>query len=299
MRYPMLKNGFFRLSSKDTTETGELSILQFIKKVLNDLKITVADPCCPTTVSPTRYNETTDIIEYYDQVTDTWSSAAAPAWNLTGNAGTNPSTNFIGTTDDVDFRLKRNSSNAGYLTNTNTAFGPVSGNYTLESGATPTTTNNTSIGLRAGQSNTGSNITSIGTDAGNTNTGSNNTFIGALAGANNTRSRVTSAGYSSGSGNIGFDLASFGYASGSSNTGDNVVALGNFTANSNSGSNVIAIGNGAGTNNTTSGRFIIGQGYLPTFATIAAANAVLPAPSANGTYLYIHTGNDNAITARV
>ena len=310
----MLKNGFFRLSSKDTTETGELSILQFIKKVLNYFNITVADPCCPTTVSPTRYNETTDVIEYYDQVTDTWSSAAAPAWNLTGNAGTNPSTNFIGTTDDVDFRLKRYG-DAGYLTRTSTAFGPDSGNYSLESGATPTTTNNTSIGLRAGQSNTGSNITSIGTDAGKTNTGSNNTFVGNSAGVtntgslstfvgnsagiSNTRNNVTCVGYSSGSSNTGFNLTSLGSSSATTNTGSDVTAIGNFTASSNSGNNVIAIGNGAGTLNTKNNVIIIGQNCLTTFADPTAANAALPAPSANGIYLYINQANNYAITARV
>jgi len=83
------------------------------------------------------------------------------------------------------------------------------------------------------------------------------------------------------------------------NVGNDVVSIG-FSANDgNQGSNVIALGKNAGKANATSGRFIVGQGYLPTFSSIAAANAVLPAPSANGTYLYINAGNDNAITARV
>ncbi len=299
MKFPIIKPGFFRSAETDDSVTGELSIVKFFKSLLVKFNIAFADECCPTTTSPTRYNETTDTLEYYDQVTNTWTNAAPPAWSLTGNAATNPSTNFLGTTDDVDFKLKRNSTDSGYITSTNTAFGLSSGSYTNEGGATPTRTSNTSIGNLAGSSNTGSNIVSIGNSAGNNNSGSNNTFVGVIAGQNNTRNRVTSVGYSSGNANLGFDLASFGYASGSSNTGDSVVALGNFTANSNSGSNVIAIGNGAGTNNTTSGRFIVGQNYLPTFADPTAANAALPAPSANGIYLYINQANSNAITARV
>ena len=34
--------------------------------------------------------------------------ANVDGWKLTGNSGTNTSTNFIGTTDDVDFVFKRN-----------------------------------------------------------------------------------------------------------------------------------------------------------------------------------------------
>lgn len=38
-----------------------------------------------------------------------WAAAAGGGWGLTGNAGTTAGTNFIGTTDDVDFVIKRNS----------------------------------------------------------------------------------------------------------------------------------------------------------------------------------------------
>jgi hypothetical protein len=37
-----------------------------------------------------------------------WKSASATAWSLTGNSGTNASTNFIGTTDAVDLSIKTN-----------------------------------------------------------------------------------------------------------------------------------------------------------------------------------------------
>tara|TARA_R110002072_G_scaffold260722_4_gene419242 strand:- start:20099 stop:21736 length:1638 start_codon:yes stop_codon:yes gene_type:complete len=52
-------------------------------------------------------------------------NATAPntGWNLTGNAGTNPSTNFIGTTDDNDIVFKRNNTLVGKVTGTAVSFG--------------------------------------------------------------------------------------------------------------------------------------------------------------------------------
>ena len=38
----------------------------------------------------------------------TWQAAASSGWGLTGNAGTNPATQFIGTTDNQDLVFKRN-----------------------------------------------------------------------------------------------------------------------------------------------------------------------------------------------
>lgn len=40
---------------------------------------------------------------------------ATASWALTGNAGTNAATNFLGTTDDVDFVLRRNNIRAGFI----------------------------------------------------------------------------------------------------------------------------------------------------------------------------------------
>ncbi|MCF6306538.1 MAG: hypothetical protein L3J09_01135 [Flavobacteriaceae bacterium] len=42
-------------------------------------------------------------------------------WSLTGNAGTNPSTNFLGTTDDTDFVLRTNSTERMRFANTGVA----------------------------------------------------------------------------------------------------------------------------------------------------------------------------------
>ena len=51
----------------------------------------------------------------------------AQEWLLTGNSGTNPSTNFLGTTDSVSFTIKVNNKKAGYIDceylKANTSFG--------------------------------------------------------------------------------------------------------------------------------------------------------------------------------
>jgi hypothetical protein len=43
-------------------------------------------------------------------------SIGVDGWNINGNAGTNPATNFIGTTDDVDLYIKRDSIITGAFT---------------------------------------------------------------------------------------------------------------------------------------------------------------------------------------
>lgn len=49
----------------------------------------------------------------------TWANNSDFAWSLTGNAGTIPGTNFIGTTDLVDFRIKTGNTNRWNISNTN------------------------------------------------------------------------------------------------------------------------------------------------------------------------------------
>ena len=116
-------------------------------------------------------------------------------WHITGNAGTNPSTNFIGTTDAQPLVFKINNTKAGYLdyssTQANTAFGyqTLLNNttgydniaigyqtlYTQTSGFL-----NIAVGWKALYSNTsGSNCTAIGYSALYSNTtGYNNTALG-------------------------------------------------------------------------------------------------------------------------
>lgn len=51
------------------------------------------------------------------------SNPTNPNWSITGNSNTNASTNFLGTTDNVDLIFKRNSIISGNLSSSNTSFG--------------------------------------------------------------------------------------------------------------------------------------------------------------------------------
>jgi len=124
--------------------------------------------------------------------TATWQNASNNAWGLTGNAGTSATTNFIGTSDDVDVIFKRNAVRSGLFGTTNSAFGVNALNVAS------TGTNNTAIGVETLQINTtGSNNTAIGFNAMATiNQGSNNTGIGAETGTTSTlTSNATAIGY--------------------------------------------------------------------------------------------------------
>ncbi|MDD2986039.1 tail fiber domain-containing protein [Flavobacterium sp.] len=50
-------------------------------------------------------------------------NSGTPSWGLSGNTGTNPATNFIGTTDNNDVVFKRNNIISGRIGGNNTAFG--------------------------------------------------------------------------------------------------------------------------------------------------------------------------------
>jgi trimeric autotransporter adhesin len=51
-------------------------------------------------------------------------ASGSAGWALTGNSGTNPSTNFIGTTDNVDFVIRRNNvSMARFMSGNNIGIG--------------------------------------------------------------------------------------------------------------------------------------------------------------------------------
>lgn len=100
---------------------------------------------------------------YWDNATTSWIGVGGgKGWELTGNAGTNPATNFLGTTDNQDVVFKRQNQRAGLLTNipSNTAFG-VSGLAALSAG-----TGNTAFGKQALAANTtGSDNTAVGNQA--------------------------------------------------------------------------------------------------------------------------------------
>lgn len=112
---------------------------------------------------------------YWDYATTSWKGVGTDntKWGLGGNAGTNPSTHFIGTTDNQDLVFKRNNSRVGFLGSNNTAFG-------TNSMSNISGTGNAVFGRSAmGGIASGSNNIAIGdfTISGNGG-GSNNTAVG-------------------------------------------------------------------------------------------------------------------------
>jgi hypothetical protein len=166
------------------------------------------------------------------------SAASVGSWGLTGNASTNPATNFIGTTDAQPLRFRTNNQFAGQLSTTNT--GMVS--LGLGAGLANTGMNNTFLGQGAGAANLASgNNTYVGTNAGSANTnGQQNVFIGRLAGANGT---------------TGSDNILIGNGAGLQNTANNNVMIGSFSGNANStGGGNTFMGTQSGAATTTGGQ---------------------------------------------
>lgn len=127
-----------------------------------------------------------------------WTSPHA-GWNLTGNSGTAPATNFIGTTDSTSFECRTNNVMSFMLgvSTGNSFFGRYSGakatgffNNGFGNGALQnltTGTGNTANGFQALQTLAqGSNNTAIGFQAGVHGTGTDDIYIGRDAGAANT-----------------------------------------------------------------------------------------------------------------
>ncbi len=153
-------------------------------------------------------------------------------WNLIGNSGTNPPTNFLGTTDGKPLVFKVGNTIRGLIDSVdNIAFGSNAFNF----GGNDTAWGNVALGRNALTANVTGNVNvAIGFDALNANTsGYSNTALGWLTLYKNT------TGYN----NIGI-----GYAAGIGvTTGNNNVAVGNSTlGNQNStGNSNTAVGAGA------------------------------------------------------
>jgi len=203
---------------------------------------------------------------YWDNPTSNWiglQTNPTSNWNLVGNAGTNPATNFLGSTDNQDIVFKRNNIRAGYIgdpiisagkyLNSNTVFGANSlvnpsinvpsqfgiRNTAFGSNIMPTVTsgnNNTAIGDRAlFTDSSGSNNTAIGTGALFTNgIGGFNTAVGrnALV-SNSSGSNNTSLGYQSGFSATGSGNVFLGYNAGFNETGSNKLYIDNSNADAN------------------------------------------------------------------
>jgi hypothetical protein len=158
-------------------------------------------------------------------------SGAINGWMTTGNAGLSGTTNFMGTTDNVDVAFRRNNTAAGKIGATSTSFGVGA----LNSGVT---SNSAAFGTNALQVNTGDNNVAVGngTLAANT-TGIQNTGVGNAALAANRGSASTGIGYR---------------ALASNTTGNNGTAVGFEALSRNTtASNNTAVGFQTLTNNTT------------------------------------------------
>ncbi|NNV53983.1 tail fiber domain-containing protein [Limnovirga soli] len=114
----------------------------------------------------------------------TWKSLSGKtSWSLNGNAGTNPSTNFIGTTDNQPLVFKINNIKAGYLSaaSFNTSWG-----YEALLNVSETASFSSAFGVSALKNNASISNTAMGSNALENNTiGYGNTATGSYALNNN------------------------------------------------------------------------------------------------------------------
>jgi hypothetical protein len=192
-----------------------------------------------------------------------WQSASASSgWGLSGNSGTSPTTNFVGTIDNVALRFRVNNQPAGILDPAGSTFFGVFSGYNNTSGS------NSGYGYNSLFSNTsGSDNTAIGSNVMVFNTnGSSNTAIGGLALYSNVGGNYnTASGYysmhdnSSGSFNTAYGM----YALRTNSTSNNNVAVGFSAGDQSTGSGNTFIGTAAGYGNTGSANVFLGgfSGY--------------------------------------
>jgi len=114
-------------------------------------------------------------------------ATAPPAWNLLGNAGTNPLSNFVGTTDNQPLIFKVNNSLAGQINNANSnvslGLNALNSNPLDSSGGY----RNVAIGELALVGNSvGFENTAVGMYSLSSNNANNNTAIGCFSLTNNT-----------------------------------------------------------------------------------------------------------------
>ncbi len=152
---------------------------------------------------------------------------AQSQWSLTGNAGTNSSTNFLGTTDNVALKIRTNNFERATMTGSgNFGIGNSSPLYRLDVSGSINTDSIYRIGGTPALSTQGFGNTLVGLTLHTTNTGTQNTFIGSYAGQlNSTGTSNSFLGYAAGSGTtIGTDntfvgqVAGYANGSGSYNT---------------------------------------------------------------------------------
>jgi len=185
----------------------------------------------------------------------------ANGWSTLGNAGTDPATHFIGTTDEQPVVVRQNNQRAGFLATSNTSWGvgalnPAgtgTGNIALGAAtlnSNTTGSNNVAVGINAlSQNTTRSNLVAVG-DSALFNNGSGatasfeasgNTAVGSKSLYDNTTGYFNTA--------TGADALSSN-TTGNSNTANGRSAL----INNTTGSFNTANGSSALINNTTGGR---------------------------------------------
>jgi hypothetical protein len=224
-------------------------------------------------------------------------------WHTIGNAGTNPTSNFVGTTDNQNLVFKRNNVNSGLLGTINTSFGVGSlpsstallstafgvsslsaatsgsvansafGNQSLS--ANTTGVQNSAFGHQALLNNTtGSRLTAIGSGALRSNNGGDNVAVGYNA-------------LDVLSGTTAFNVAVGADALGTLTTGTANTAIGDNTGNPASGAGGVAL---------TSGNRNILIGANSTFLNAAANSQMNIGNAIFGTNLSIDI---NSLTANI
>ncbi|NOS91569.1 MAG: hypothetical protein HOP30_06580, partial [Cyclobacteriaceae bacterium] len=273
------QNGNVSIGATSAATTAALDIQSTSKGLLIPRLTTAQRDAIPTPdLGLMIYNTSTSAFNYYNG--GSWGPVGGGSgWGLTGNAGTNPATNFIGTTDNVALLFKTNNLNSGLIDPlTSSAFfgyragesNTASGNAAFGTNALLTNTSgagNTAFGTSALEGNTtAANNTAFGfRSLASNSTGDTNTGVGSLAlQVNTTGFQNTAFGYGSlGNNTTGLANTAIGHTSlfsninGGLNTALGIQAL---TANT-SGSNNTAVGTTAlQTNTTGSGNTVIGYG---------------------------------------
>lgn len=228
----------------DVTATNSGLLIPRIALLSNTDVVTIPSPAISLLV----YNSGFAPNGYYYWNGAIWVQLTTPtnSWQLTGNAGTNAATNFLGTTDDVDLVFRRFNTRAGFIGNPNTSTGNKNTSFGANSlNAAGTGIRNTAIGTNVMPINTTGQLNvSIGDQSMFSNLGgSTNTAIGVGALYSN----------STGNSNVALGRNALTSANASNNT---ALGFGALRQNA-SGNYNVAIGNQAGYNETGSNKLYI------------------------------------------
>ncbi len=266
----------------------------------------------------TVYNVTTDAGAGLAQGVYTWSGyqwvkilssddVVNNAWLTTGNAGTDSTQNFLGTTDAEPLRFRVNNAPAGHIGSSDTVNynaigrGALAANTAANNnafglnalGSNTTGTANTAVGSLALRDNiTGTDNTAAGHNALLKNTGSGNTAMGSnsmsanVTGLDNTAVGLMSLNGTGGDANTAVGAGALQFSTSSYNTAVGFIALGG-SAN-NSGTYNVAVGSSASFSNT-SGTYNVAVGSSALFSNTSGSSNVAVGYSA----LVNSTGGNN------